>query len=271
MVALSQGKRPVVVRRLQRFGEAVDDHQVQVATQLDRSGRVRAVLDLADLGRAVTSATNAEAQGGLLLGPLVEVVANEVRRAASRRPSAADIDRHADGSLGDAVPIVRRMCGICGVVQLTGEPLEVIAGEVLDRMTDVIGHRGPDDVGTYAAPGIAIGVRRLSIVDVAGGHQPFPNEDGSVWAAQNGRLSTAHRDREIDSAPTGIASRAAATPRSSRTSTKRMGTTPPRASRDVRLVVWDEARRRAASCATGWASNPSTTPRRATGSCSGRS
>ena len=86
MVALSQGKRPVVVPRLQRFGEAVDDHQVQVATQLDRSGRVRAVLDLADLGRAVTSATNAEAQGGLLLGPLVEVVADEVRRAASRRP-----------------------------------------------------------------------------------------------------------------------------------------------------------------------------------------
>ena len=89
------------------------------------------------------------------------------------------------------------MCGICGVVQLTGEPVEVIAGEVLDRMTDVISHRGPDDVGTYAAPGIAIGVRRLSIVDVAEGHQPFPNEDGSVWAAQNGELyeHVAIRDR----------------------------------------------------------------------------
>ena len=83
------------------------------------------------------------------------------------------------------------------MVQLTGEPVEVIAGEVLDRMTDVISHRGPDDVGTYAAPGIAIGVRRLSIVDVAEGHQPFPNEDGSVWAAQNGELyeHVAIRDR----------------------------------------------------------------------------
>ena len=49
-------------------------------------------------------------------------------------------------------------------------------------------HRGPDDVGTHVAPGIAIGVRRLSIVDVVDGHQPFPNEDGSVWAAQNGEL-----------------------------------------------------------------------------------
>jgi UDP-N-acetylglucosamine transferase subunit ALG13 len=86
MVALSQGKRPIVVPRLQRFGEAVDDHQVQVATQLDRSGRVRAVLDLVDLERVVTSATDAEVHVGLLLGPLVEVVADEVRRAASRRP-----------------------------------------------------------------------------------------------------------------------------------------------------------------------------------------
>jgi len=83
------------------------------------------------------------------------------------------------------------------VVQLGGEPTEVISPEVLDRMTDVIRHRGPDDVGTYTAPGIAIGVRRLSIVDVVEGHQPFPNEDGTVWAAQNGELyeHAAIRDR----------------------------------------------------------------------------
>jgi asparagine synthase (glutamine-hydrolysing) len=89
------------------------------------------------------------------------------------------------------------MCGICGVVQLTGDPAEVIAPDVLDRMTEVIRHRGPDDVGTYTAPGIAIGVRRLSIVDVVEGHQPFPNEDGTVWAAQNGELyeHAAIRDR----------------------------------------------------------------------------
>jgi asparagine synthase (glutamine-hydrolysing) len=83
------------------------------------------------------------------------------------------------------------------VVQLGGEPTEVISPEVLDRMTDVIRHRGPDDVGTYTAPGVAIGVRRLSIVDVVEGHQPFPNEDGTVWAAQNGELyeHAAIRDR----------------------------------------------------------------------------
>lgn len=55
-------------------------------------------------------------------------------------------------------------------------------------MTDAMSHRGPSDRGTILEPGIAIGVRRLSIVDVEGGHQPFANEDGSVWAAQNGEL-----------------------------------------------------------------------------------
>ena len=55
-------------------------------------------------------------------------------------------------------------------------------------MTDAMTHRGPNDRGTYRAPGVAIGVRRLSIVDVAMGHQPFSNEDESVWAVQNGEL-----------------------------------------------------------------------------------
>ena len=49
-------------------------------------------------------------------------------------------------------------------------------------------HRGPDDRGIHAGPGIAIGARRLSIIDVDAGHQPLANEDGSVWAAQNGEL-----------------------------------------------------------------------------------
>ena len=55
-------------------------------------------------------------------------------------------------------------------------------------MTDVMTHRGPNDRGTLQHDGVAIGVRRLSIVDVEGGHQPFSNERGSVWAAQNGEL-----------------------------------------------------------------------------------
>jgi asparagine synthase (glutamine-hydrolysing) len=80
------------------------------------------------------------------------------------------------------------MCGICGIVQIGGEPREVIAPASLDVMTDVMTHRGPDDRGTYKAPGIALGVRRLSIVDVQGGHQPVVSEDGSIVAIQNGEL-----------------------------------------------------------------------------------
>jgi asparagine synthase (glutamine-hydrolysing) len=80
------------------------------------------------------------------------------------------------------------MCGICGVVQVSDEPRPVVDLEVLDRMTDVLAHRGPDDRGTYRADGVALGVRRLSIVDVEGGHQPLANEDETVWAIQNGEL-----------------------------------------------------------------------------------
>jgi asparagine synthase (glutamine-hydrolysing) len=80
------------------------------------------------------------------------------------------------------------MCGICGVIQVSGELREPVSRAQLDAMTDVMTHRGPNDRGTYAAPGIALGVRRLSIVDVEGGHQPFLNEDASVVAIQNGEL-----------------------------------------------------------------------------------
>jgi Glutamine amidotransferase domain len=91
------------------------------------------------------------------------------------------------------------MCGICGVVQVGGEPRELVSPEQLDAMTDVMTHRGPNDRGTYASPGIALGVRRLSIVDVEGGHQPFLNEERSVVAIQNGELYN-HADlrRELE-------------------------------------------------------------------------
>jgi asparagine synthase (glutamine-hydrolysing) len=99
-------------------------------------------------------------------------------------------------SLADK-PVVKRhrphyastaMCGICGVIQIGDEPRIPVEPHVLDRMTDAMRHRGPNDRGTHVAPGIALGVRRLSIVDVEGGHQPFANEDESVWAVQNGEL-----------------------------------------------------------------------------------
>jgi len=62
------------------------------------------------------------------------------------------------------------MCGICGVIQVQGEPRAVLPPGVLDRMTDAMTHRGPNDRGTYTAPGVAFGVRRLSVVDVDGGY-----------------------------------------------------------------------------------------------------
>lgn len=80
------------------------------------------------------------------------------------------------------------MCGVCGLIQLDGAPRLVTDRAALERMTDVMRHRGPDDSGFHLEPGVALGVRRLSIVDVAGGHQPLANEDQTVWAAQNGEL-----------------------------------------------------------------------------------
>jgi asparagine synthase (glutamine-hydrolysing) len=80
------------------------------------------------------------------------------------------------------------MCGICGAVQVGGEPRQVLPDGVLERMTSLLEHRGPDDSGYVEEPGIALGARRLSIVDLDGGHQPVASEDGRVWAAQNGEL-----------------------------------------------------------------------------------
>jgi asparagine synthase (glutamine-hydrolysing) len=55
-------------------------------------------------------------------------------------------------------------------------------------MLQALQHRGPDDEGVYRADGVALGQRRLSIIDVAGGHQPLGNEDGTVWVVCNGEI-----------------------------------------------------------------------------------
>ncbi len=55
-------------------------------------------------------------------------------------------------------------------------------------MCDVIRHRGPDDEGMFVADGAALGMRRLSIIDLAGGHQPIRNEDGTIWVVFNGEI-----------------------------------------------------------------------------------
>jgi asparagine synthase (glutamine-hydrolysing) len=75
------------------------------------------------------------------------------------------------------------MCGIVGTVG----PGEVLEAEVT-RMCDAIRHRGPDDWGTFVEGGTGLGMRRLSIIDLAGGHQPLANEDGSVLVVLNGEI-----------------------------------------------------------------------------------
>jgi asparagine synthase (glutamine-hydrolysing) len=64
----------------------------------------------------------------------------------------------------------------------------VVPREELQRMMDIIHHRGPDDAGMRLSPGVGLGHRRLSIIDLSGGHQPMANEDGTVWIAYNGEV-----------------------------------------------------------------------------------
>lgn len=76
------------------------------------------------------------------------------------------------------------MCGICGIA--TSSPDKPISSDILARMCREIIHRGPDDEGLFVEQGIGLGNRRLSIIDVEGGHQPLSNESGTVWIAYNG-------------------------------------------------------------------------------------
>jgi len=78
------------------------------------------------------------------------------------------------------------MCGICGIFEFDEQ--REIPRELVHRMTQTIVHRGPDDEGIFIGHGIGLGFRRLSIIDVAGGHQPLSNEDGRVWVMLNGEI-----------------------------------------------------------------------------------
>lgn len=80
------------------------------------------------------------------------------------------------------------MCGIAGAFTVGGPGRRPISQAMLDAMTDAMKHRGPDDRGTFIDEGAAIGARRLSVIDVAAGHQPFANESGEIWAVQNGEI-----------------------------------------------------------------------------------
>lgn len=78
------------------------------------------------------------------------------------------------------------MCGIYGLVALReGADCDP---SLLDAMAEVTFHRGPDDEGRYSDRGLAMGMRRLSIIDLSTGHQPIPNQDETVWTVCNGEI-----------------------------------------------------------------------------------
>lgn len=78
------------------------------------------------------------------------------------------------------------MCGIAGFIDL--ESNRESAVQLIDSMCQVIRHRGPDDQGVWVGDGVAMGMRRLSIIDLAGGHQPIFNEDKSALVVFNGEI-----------------------------------------------------------------------------------
>src|SRR5215207_3722444 len=78
------------------------------------------------------------------------------------------------------------MCGIAGILDPTLAPDAI--EPTLRRMTASLTHRGPDDEGCFCEGQLGIGMRRLSIIDVAGGQQPISNEDGQVQVVFNGEI-----------------------------------------------------------------------------------
>lgn len=86
------------------------------------------------------------------------------------------------------------MCGISGIATArAGQP---VSRPLLEAMTDVLEHRGPDGRGFHCAPGIGLGMRRLSIVDLETGDQPIANEDGTIQLVCNGEIYNAPELRE---------------------------------------------------------------------------
>jgi len=77
------------------------------------------------------------------------------------------------------------MCGIAGIVRSDSAQID---RELLTRMNDAIRHRGPDDDGFYFSDGVGLAMRRLSIIDLKGGHQPIHNSDRTAWIVFNGEI-----------------------------------------------------------------------------------
>src|SRR3954451_10059915 len=78
------------------------------------------------------------------------------------------------------------MCGICG--QFNFGKSAPVARRAIEAMTRTIVHRGPDDEGYYISGPIGLGFRRLSIIDLGGGHQPMSDREKTVWVVFNGEV-----------------------------------------------------------------------------------
>ncbi|HEX8723188.1 MAG TPA: asparagine synthase (glutamine-hydrolyzing) [Pyrinomonadaceae bacterium] len=89
------------------------------------------------------------------------------------------------------------MCGIAGFAGDNQNLSDAERAAVLARMLGVIRHRGPDDEGALVSDGVALGMRRLSIIDLAGGHQPMSGEDGSATIVFNGEVYN-YRELQAD-------------------------------------------------------------------------
>ncbi len=91
------------------------------------------------------------------------------------------------------------MCGIAGKVHT--DRTRPVEGPLVRRMTAALAHRGPDDDQLYIKDGVGLGIRRLAIIDLAGGRQPMANEDESVWVVFNGEIYNFHElRRDLQSA-----------------------------------------------------------------------
>src|SRR5262249_42100823 len=78
----------------------------------------------------------------------------------------------------------RLMCGICGYFSVDTQ----ISGDTLESMNQTLARRGPDEGGSFQDFGVWLAMRRLSIIDLAGGRQPIHNEDRTVWVVYNGEI-----------------------------------------------------------------------------------
>jgi len=133
------------------------------------------------------------------------------------------------------------MCGICGIV--LSDPNARVNPRVIERMSDAIAHRGPDDDGQYLNGRVGLGFRRLSIIDLSGGHQPMANEDETVWIAYNGEIFN-HAEHRAPLAARGHRFRTRSDTEAIVHLYEEQGSTCPRELRGMfGFAIWDEKRK----------------------------